>query len=75
MDEATANIDFHMEDKIIKFVMDYFKENTIITIAHRIKTISSYNKILVLDMGKMVEFDTPENLMKNKSSFFFQANQ
>lgn len=74
MDEATADIDFQTEEKIQKFILEFFKESTIITIAHRIKTVSSYDKILVLEEGKIVEFDTPENLLKNKNSFFFRIN-
>lgn len=74
MDEATANIDFQTEEKIQNFIMDFFKESTIITIAHRIKTISSYDKILVLDKGKIAEFDTPECLLKNPDSFFSKVN-
>lgn len=49
--------------------MEYFKESTIITIAHRIKTISLYDKIFVFDMEKIVELHRPENLMKNKILF------
>lgn len=70
MDEATASIDFQTEEKIQKILMNHFQNNTIITIAHRIKTILSYDKILVLDMGQIVEFDKPENLLNNKNSLF-----
>ena len=72
MDEATANIDIKTEEKIqkaLKFVLD---NCTVITVAHRIKTIINYDKILVLDNGKIVEFDKPDVLLKNQNSLFYE---
>lgn len=72
MDEITAYIDYKAEEKIHKVMMDKFKDKTIITIAHRIHTIISYDKILALDMGNLVEFDKPEILLKDKNSLFYK---
>ena len=41
-----------------------------ITIAHRIKTIINYDKILVLESGRIVEFDSPKELLKKEHSLF-----
>ena len=72
MDEATASIDMNTE-KIIQKAMNLVLENsTVITVAHRIKTIINYDKILVLDNGEIKEFDTPTNLLKNEKSFFYE---
>ena len=72
MDEATANIDMTTEEKIQK-ALDYALSNsTVITVAHRIKTIINYDKILVLNNGEIIEFDTPKNLLDNESSLFYQ---
>ena len=49
-----------------------FKDSTILTIAHRIKTIINYDKILVLEKGKILEFDSPKNLLENKNSYFYK---
>lgn len=72
MDEATANIDIKTEEIIQQAIHDFLSGSTILTIAHRIKTILNYDKILVLKEGKVEEFDTPKNLIKNKNSLFFQ---
>ena len=72
MDEATANIDMTTEEKIQK-ALDYALSNsTVITVAHRIKTIINYDKILVLNNGEIIEFDTPKNLINNDKSLFYQ---
>ena len=70
MDEATANIDMATEEKIQKALDIVFKNSTVITVAHRIKTIINYDKILVLEKGNVMEFDTPENLLKDTNSLF-----
>ena len=74
MDEATANIDMNIEQIIQKALNLFLKNSTVITVAHRIKTIINYDKILVLDAGEVKEFDTPENLMKNENSLFFELS-
>ena len=71
MDEATSNIDFKTEEKIQEIFNKYFNDCTVITIAHRIKTIINYNKILVLDNGQIKEFDKPNILLQNKESLFY----
>ena len=72
MDEATANIDMKTEEIIQNAINDILKFSTVITIAHRIKTILHYDRILVLSNGELVEFDTPEKLIENKSGVFYQ---
>jgi ABC-type multidrug transport system fused ATPase/permease subunit len=47
-----------------------FKDRTIITIAHRINTILDSDRIVVLDHGKVAEFDTPAELVKRKGLFY-----
>ena len=70
MDEATANIDMMTEEKIQKALKYVLNNSTVITVAHRIKTIINYDKILVLNNGEIVEFDTPNNLLRNENSLF-----
>ena len=47
-----------------------FKDRTIITIAHRINTILDSDRIVVLDHGRVAEFDTPANLVQRKGLFY-----
>lgn len=47
-----------------------FKDRTIITIAHRINTILDSDRIVVLDHGRVAEFDTPSELVKKKGLFY-----
>ena len=72
MDEATASIDMKTEEKIQDIIHNTMKNCTIVTIAHRIKTIINYDRILVLDDGKVMEFDKPEVLLADKNSLFYE---
>lgn len=72
MDEATANIDIKTEELIQNALQKLFANTTIITIAHRIKTILHYDRILVMRDGFAKEFDTPTNLIENKQSLFYE---
>ena len=71
MDEATANIDYKTETFLQNSINKGMKDCTVLTIAHRIKTIINYDKILVLNNGEIVELDSPQNLL-NKKGLFYQ---
>ena len=76
MDEATANVDIKTEEKIQKVLNELLSNCTVITIAHKIKTIINYDKIIVLEKGKIKEFDSPKNLIENDTLFnkeFYKA--
>lgn len=70
LDEATSFVDIQTDFLIQETIKSEFKGCTILTIAHRIKTIINYDRILVLDSGRVFEFDTPQNLLKNPKSVF-----
>ena len=72
MDEATASIDVNTENIIQKAINNLLKDSTILTIAHRIKTVLNSDRILVLDKGQVVEFDKPKFLLANKNSMFYE---
>jgi ABC-type multidrug transport system fused ATPase/permease subunit len=65
LDEATANIDIVTEQKIQSLITEEFGQCTVITIAHRLQTIIESDKVMVLGDGRVLEFDTPQELLKN----------
>ncbi|CAG8441509.1 9619_t:CDS:10 [Funneliformis caledonium] len=75
MDEATASIDFDMDDKIQEMIRKEFIDCTVLCIAHRLRTVVDYDRILVLDQGNIIEFDSPRNLISNPNSLFYQMCQ
>ena len=52
-----------------------FSDRTIITIAHRINTIIDSDRIIVLDQGRVAEFDTPAELVKQRGKFYDLARE
>ena len=75
MDEATANIDMNTEQIIQELMNEEFKDSTMITVAHRLNTVIKSDKILVMEFGKVIEYDTPEKLMNDPNSEFYSLLQ
>lgn len=71
LDEATASIDYESDAQIQKTIREEFSQTTILTIAHRLRSIADYDKILVMDAGMAVEYDHPHMLLQNKESVFY----
>ncbi|CDO74908.1 hypothetical protein BN946_scf184988.g15 [Trametes cinnabarina] len=70
LDEATASVDLETDSKIQQTIQTQFRHKTLLCIAHRLRTIISYDRILVMDAGKIAEFDTPVNLFKKPGGIF-----
>ena len=70
LDEATANIDVVTEKTIQKLIAEEFDGATVLTIAHRLNTIIKSDKVLILEKGEKVEYDSPKALMADKDSHF-----
>ncbi|KAJ7091060.1 multidrug resistance-associated ABC transporter [Mycena epipterygia] len=70
MDEATSSVDFATDAKIQKAIREEFTDSLLITVAHRLKTIIDYDRLVVLDHGKVVEFDTPYSLIQKEGGVF-----
>jgi len=69
MDEATASVDFETDSLIQETIRSEFAECTVLIIAHRIHTIESCDRVMVLDAGRIAEFDDP-NVLKEQDSLF-----
>ncbi|EGO03880.1 hypothetical protein SERLA73DRAFT_84054 [Serpula lacrymans var. lacrymans S7.3] len=70
MDEATASVDYATDELISKTIRHEFASSTILTIAHRLRTVIDYDRVMLLDEGRIVEFDRPGTLLADSSSGF-----
>ncbi|TKA35153.1 hypothetical protein B0A54_13948 [Friedmanniomyces endolithicus] len=69
-DEATSSVDFETDQKIQKTIVRGFRGKTLLCIAHRLKTIIGYDRILVMDAGNVAELDTPLALYDQAGGIF-----
>ncbi|KAF5462508.1 hypothetical protein F2P56_018511 [Juglans regia] len=69
MDEATASVDSQTDSVIQKIIREDFEACTIISIAHRIPTVMDCDRVLVIDAGRVGEFDKPSRLLEQPSLF------
>lgn len=72
LDEATAGIDPATDLLVQATINREFAQCTVLTIAHRLKTIMNYDRILVLNQGQVIEYDKPETLISNQFSMFYK---
>ncbi|KAH9492759.1 Multidrug resistance-associated protein 4 [Bulinus truncatus] len=70
LDEATANVDQETDNIIQRTVRARFRDSTVLIIAHRLYTVMDCDRIMVLENGELVEFDSPYNLLKNNDGIF-----
>ncbi|KAJ3067462.1 hypothetical protein HDU99_003519 [Rhizoclosmatium hyalinum] len=74
MDEATSSVDAESDLRIQDSMKTHFKDTTVISIAHRLNTIAAFDRILVLDHGKVAEFEAPHLLLSRDSIFTEMVN-
>ncbi|KAJ3982159.1 P-loop containing nucleoside triphosphate hydrolase protein, partial [Lentinula detonsa] len=70
LDEATASVDLETDKRIQDTIRSEFQDRTLLCIAHRLRTIIGYDRILVMDAGRVAEFDSPHNLFQRDGSIF-----
>jgi ATP-binding cassette subfamily C (CFTR/MRP) protein 1 len=62
LDEATSNLDEATEVIVQKVINEEFKDNTVITVAHRLDTIKDADQVLMLERGEVVRVGTPSEV-------------
>ncbi|PIK41787.1 Multidrug resistance-associated protein 7 [Apostichopus japonicus] len=72
IDEATASVDMETDHLLQQTIREEFADNTVLTIAHRIKTILNSDRVLVMNNGKVMEFSPPYLLLQDSSSYFYR---
>ncbi|GJN38645.1 hypothetical protein PR202_gb27707 [Eleusine coracana subsp. coracana] len=70
LDEATASIDSATDAILQKVIRQQFASCTVITIAHRVPTVTDSDRVMVLSYGKLLEYETPAKLLEDKQSAF-----
>lgn len=62
LDEATSSVDKATDSLIQRAIRERTDDCTLLVVAHRLRTVADFDRILVLSDGKAVEYDTPKNL-------------
>ena len=70
-DEATSALDANNEKTIMKKLNIFFKNKTVIVVAHRLSTVRNAHQIVVLDHGKIVEIGNHKSLVKLKGNYYY----
>ncbi|EAA32081.2 hypothetical protein GE21DRAFT_8152 [Neurospora crassa] len=69
-DEATSSVDMETDDKIQRTMASAFRGKTLLCIAHRLRTIINYDRICVMDKGRIAEIGTPMELFEMEGGIF-----
>jgi ABC-type transport system involved in cytochrome bd biosynthesis fused ATPase/permease subunit len=73
LDEATSSADAETDKLIQDTVRMSFEGVTVVSIAHRLATISYYDKVIVMDRGRVIEFGKPVELLHDIHSEFYKV--
>ncbi|KAI6198949.1 Multidrug resistance-associated protein [Aphelenchoides besseyi] len=75
LDEATAAVDLQTDALVQQTIRDHFAHCTVLTIAHRLHTILDYDRVLVMQSGRVSEFDSPTALLAQPNGLFREFAQ
>jgi len=71
VDEGTSNIDYNSEKIVLKELLDKYKDKIFIFIAHRLSSITDFDRIIVIDGGSVAEEGTHDQLIQKESKYRF----
>lgn len=69
-DEATNSLDANTEKAIVENLSGFFKEKTVIIVAHRLSTVRNADKIVVLDAGQIIETGNHGSLIEKRGAYY-----
>ncbi|MFN3941639.1 MAG: peptidase domain-containing ABC transporter [Flavobacterium sp.] len=69
-DEATSALDANNEKVIMENLNQFFKNKTVVIIAHRLSTVMNADQIVVLEKGKIIEIGNHQSLVEQKGSYY-----
>ena len=70
LDEATSALDAHNESGIVKNLEAFFKDKTVVVVAHRLSTVMQADQIVVLDSGQIKEIGNHNQLIAKKGRYY-----
>jgi ATP-binding cassette, subfamily C (CFTR/MRP), member 1 len=70
LDEATSSLDEHSEALVDQLIREEFADKTVLAVAHRLRTIRSFDRVAVLDSGRIVEAGKPDDLLERENGYF-----
>jgi len=73
LDEATSALDNESEIQVQKVIENLKGKITALVIAHRLSTIINSDRLLVIDKGKIVEQGKPQELLRDKETYFYKV--
>ncbi|MEM7182872.1 MAG: ATP-binding cassette domain-containing protein [Spirochaetota bacterium] len=75
LDEPFRGLDRKTREKLLIRARNYWKEATLVFISHDVSETLKFNRVLVIDTGRVVEDDVPQKLIQEKDSFYYKLNR
>ena len=70
LDEVTASVDVKTDELMQKIVREAFEGCTVIAVAHRLHTIVDFDRVVVMQSGRIVEEGKPSELLEREDGYF-----